>query len=256
VRLGTVRGLASRIDPTADIMLLQITRNGGFAQDQVRLAAHHAINKEAISRAFFQGHARPISVPAAQGTPGYPADFSFPFSEERAVALLREAGFGPDRPVRITFFTTHGVFPNDFDMARAIGQMWRRIGIEANIESIELSTYQERLRAGTLPEATMFNWGNAAGDPEMYGGYLLDPRAIFSAFKAEDLRERIGALLVEPDETKRFAGYREVHRYAVEKGYSIPLLQSVRTVVHQANVDYVKYDNGWTLPQAWSFRPA
>jgi peptide/nickel transport system substrate-binding protein len=195
-------------------------------------------------------------VPAARGTPGYPEDFTFPFSEERAVSLLREVGHGPDRPVRITFFTTNGVFPNDFDMARAIGQMWRRVGIEADIQTIELSTYQERLRANTLPEATMFNWGNAAGDPEMYGGYLLDPRAIFSAFKAEDLRERVAALLVEPDQARRFAGYRDLHRHAAEKGYTIPLLQMVRTVVHQANVEFVKYDNGWVLPQTWSFRSA
>jgi peptide/nickel transport system substrate-binding protein len=254
VRLGSVAGLSSRIDPTADIMLLQITRNGGFAQDQVRLAAHHAINKEAISRAFFQGHAKPISVPAARGTAGYPEDFVFPFSEEKAVSLLKEVGFGPDKPVKIKFFTTNGVFPNDFDMARAIGAMWKKIGIDAEIEVIELSTYQERLRANTLPEATMYQWGNAAGDPEMYGGYLLDPKAIFSAFKADDLKDRIGALLLEPDEEKRYKGYRDVHRHAVEHGYSIPLLQSTRTVVHQNNVNFVKYDNGWILPQAWSLK--
>ena len=29
----------------------------------------------------------------------------------------------------------------------------------------------------------MYQWGNATGDPEMYGGYLLDPKSIFSAFK-------------------------------------------------------------------------
>jgi peptide/nickel transport system substrate-binding protein len=256
VRLGTVAGLTSRLDPTADIMLLQISKNGGFAQEQVRLAAHHAINKEAISRAFFQGYAKPISVPAARGTAGYPEDFSFPFSEEKAVALLKEVGYGPDKPVKIKFFTTNGVFPNDFDMARAIGAMWKKVGIDADIEVIELSTYQERLRAGTLPEATMYQWGNAAGDPEMYGGYLLDPKAIFSAYKAEDLKDRIGALLIEPNEQKRYQGYRDVHRYAVEKGYTIPLLQSTRTVVHQNNVNYVKYDNGWILPQAWSFKSA
>lgn len=256
VRLGTVPGLSSRIDPTADIMILQVSSNGGFAREQVRLAAHHAINKEAISRAFFQGHAKPISVPAARGTAGYPEDFVFPFSEEKAVSLLKEVGYGPDKPVKIKFFTTNGVFPNDFDMARAIGAMWKKVGIEAEIEVVELSTYQERLRAGTLPEATMYQWGNAAGDPEMYGGYLLDPKSIFSAFKAEDLKDKIASLLVEPNEQKRFQGYREVHRYAVEKGYSIPLLQSTKTVVHQSNVNFVKYDNGWILPQAWSFKSA
>lgn len=98
----------------------------------------------------------------------------------------------------------------------------------------------------------MYQWGNAAGDPEMYGGYLLDPNSIFSAFKAEDLRETFAALLREPDEETRFSGYRDAHRTAVEKGYSIPLLQSTKTVVHQSNVDFVMYDNGWILPQAWS----
>ena len=256
VRLGSVPGLSSRIDPTADIMILQVSKNGGFAQEQVRLAAHHAINKEAISRAFFQGYAKPISVPAARGTAGYPEDFVFPFSEEKAISLLKEVGFGPDKPVKIKFFTTNGVFPNDFDMARAIGAMWKKVGIDAEIEVVELSTYQERLRAGTLPEATMYQWGNAAGDPEMYGGYLLDPKSIFSAYKADDLKDRIAALLVEPNEEKRFKGYRDLHRYAVEKGYSIPLLQSTKTVVHQNNVNFVKYDNGWILPQAWSFKSA
>jgi dipeptide transport system substrate-binding protein len=254
VRLGTVAGLTARIDPTADITLLQITRNGAFAEEKVRLAAHHAINKEAISKALFQGHAKPISVPAAHGTPGYPADFVFPFSEERAVALLREAGHRPDKPVAIKFATTNGVFPNDFDMARAMAAMWKKVGINAEIEVIELSTYQERLRAGTLPEATMYQWGNAAGDPEFYGGYLLDPASIFSAFKIDDMRDRVRALLVETDQDKRFAGYKALHRYAVERGYSIPLLQGTKTVVHGNAVNFVKYDNGYILPATYSFR--
>ena len=64
-RLATIPGFSSRIDAISDIMLLQITKNGGFADDRVRLAAHHAINKEAISKAFYNGAAKPISVPAA-----------------------------------------------------------------------------------------------------------------------------------------------------------------------------------------------
>ena len=122
------------------------------------------------------------------------------------MALLKEVGYGPDKPVKIKFFTTNGVFPNDFDMARAIGAMWKKVGIDADIEVIELSTYQERLRAGTLPEATMYQWGNAAGDPEMYGGYLLDPKAIFSAYKAEDLMHRIRALLVGAERAEALPG--------------------------------------------------
>jgi peptide/nickel transport system substrate-binding protein len=252
IRLGTVPGLTVSIDAISDITLLQITKNGGFADDRVRLAAHHAINKEAISKALFGGAAKPISVPAAHGTPGYPEDYSFPFSEEKAIALLKEVGHGPQNPISIKFASPNGAFPNDFDAARAIVAMWKKVGINAELETIELSTYQERLRAGTLPEATYFSWGNAAGDPELYGGYLLDPKSIFSAFKTEDLAPKFQPLLVETDEKKRMEGYRTAHRYAAEKGYTIPLYQTVKTTVYVNTIKVTKFDNGLVLPQGWS----
>jgi peptide/nickel transport system substrate-binding protein len=133
-------------------------------------------------------------------------------------------------------------------------QMWKKVGIDAELETVELSTYQERLRAGTLPEATLFSWGNAAGDPEMYGGYLLDPKSIFSAFKTDDLAPKFQPLLVETDEKKRVEGYKAAHRYAAEKGYTIPLVQTVKTLVYLNNVVVVKYDNGFVLPQTYSFK--
>jgi peptide/nickel transport system substrate-binding protein len=253
-RLGATPGLVGRVDPMTDIMLLQITRNGGFARDEVRLAAHHAINKEAISKALFSGKAKPIAVPAAWNTPGYPANFDFPFSEEKATSLLKQAGYGPANPVKIRFFTSNGTFPNDFEMARAIAAMWKKIGIDAELEVIEVSKYQELLRANKLPEATMYQWGNATGDPEMYGGYLLDPKSIFSAFKSDDLGERVGKLLVETDQETRYAGYRDLHRWTVEKGYSIPLFQGVKTVAYQQALQFTKYDNGWILPQSYALK--
>lgn len=253
-RLATVPGLVSRLDPIADIMLLQITKNGGFADDRVRLAAHHAIDKEGLSRALFAGAAPAISVPAAKGTPGYPADYTFPYSVEKALALLKELNFGPQNPINIKFSSPNGVFPQDFEMARAIVQMWKRVGINAELEPVELSTYQERLRGGTLPEATLFSWANATGDPEMYGGYLLDPKSIFSAFKSDELAPKIQPLLVETNEERRFAGYREAHKFATERGFTIPLLQTVKTMAHRAEVQVTKYDNGWMLPQTYSMK--
>jgi peptide/nickel transport system substrate-binding protein len=254
LRLEKLPGLIATIDSTADITLLQITANGGFRDDRARLAAHHAINKEALSKAFFNGVAKSISVPAAHNTPGYPEDYTFPFSEEKAIALLKEMGHGPQNPLNIKFSTSSGAFPSDFDVARALVQMWKKVGINAELEVIELSTYQERLRARTLPEATLFSWGNAAGDPEMYGGYLLDPKSIFSAFKTDDLAPKFQPLLVEMDERKRLESYKAAHRYAAEKGYTIPLYQTVKSIVHQKGVATTKYDNGFVLPQGFSFK--
>jgi peptide/nickel transport system substrate-binding protein len=253
-RLGTETGVTARLDPIADIMLLQITKNGGFADDRARLAAHHAIDKVAISRALFGGAATPISVPAAKGTPGYPLDYAFAFSVEKAQALLAELGHGPQNPLAIKFLSTNGAFPNDYELARAIVQMWKRVGINAELESIELSSYQERLRAGTLPEATLYSWGNAIGDPEMYGGYLLDPKSIFSAFKSDEMAAKIQPLLSETNEPKRLQGYRDALQFAAEHGYTIPLLQTVKTIAYRSEIQVTKYDNGWVLPQTFSFK--
>ena len=62
-------------------------------------------------------------------------------------------------------------------MARAIAQMWKKVGIDAEIEVIENTMYYELNRSNKLPEATLNDWDNAVGDPEMFSGYMLNPEA-------------------------------------------------------------------------------
>ncbi len=250
-RLGQDPQLKASVEPFTDIYVLQVGNTGGFTDSRVRLAAHHAIDKVAISRALFGGVAKPIAVPAAHGTPGYPEDFDFPFDAARAAALVKEAGFSAEKPVDVTFFTTNGTFPGDYDLSRVIVQMWGRIGIRARLETIEFVQYQERLRAGTLPEATMYRWGNMTGDPELYSGYLLNPKFPFAAWKSPDVSARLDPLFVETDPEKRFAGYREFNKWAVLQGYAIPLLQGVTTSVYRRTVGFVPYANGWIRPSAY-----
>ncbi len=253
-RLGAVSGLAASVTPISDIMNVMVTHTGLFEREEIRLAAHHAIDKAAISKALFGGKAVPIDVPAAHHTPGYPEDYHFAYDPAKAMALLKQAGYGPDHPAEIGFDTTNGNFPNDFETAQAIVAMWRKVGIAAKLEVIEVTKYQELLRSNKLPEAMMYQWGNTTGDPEMYAGYLLDPKSIFSAYKSADLGERVSKLLVEPDPAKRQAGYRDLNIYAVEKGYIIPLFQGVKTVAYQSRLNFTNYDNGWILPQAYSLK--
>ena len=56
--------LAGEINPITRVVLLQCRNDRGFADDNVRLAAHHAINKEALSKAFCGGSAVPLPVVA------------------------------------------------------------------------------------------------------------------------------------------------------------------------------------------------
>ena len=106
-----------------------------------------------------------------------------------------------------------------------------------------------------MPEATLYSWDNATGDPEISSLAISSTLKMpFSPWKDQDIGNRVLALFNVSDYDKRIAGYRDLERYAVENGATMPLLQSVVTVVRKKNLAYTKYGNGWLLPQTlqWS----
>jgi peptide/nickel transport system substrate-binding protein len=253
-RFAKEAGFAGEINPMTRVVLLQVRNDLAFADDNVRLAAHHAIDKSALSKAFYGGAALPLSVVATPGTPAYLPDYQFKYDPNFAKQILAKSGFGPDKPVKIGFASTNGQFPSDYDIARAIVQMWKRVGIDANLEIIEYGKYFELNRGSKLPEATLYSWDNATGDPEIFAGYLLNPKMPFSAWKDMKVGQKVLDLFNVANYQARIAGYKELNKLAVESGATIPLLQSVQTLVRKKNLAYTKYGNGWVLPQsmAWS----
>jgi peptide/nickel transport system substrate-binding protein len=253
-RLQHEPGLAAETAPITRVILLQVRNDLGFADANVRLAAHHAIDKDALSKAFYGGAAVPLSVPATPGTAAYLDDYRFAYDPAQAKALLAKSGYGPDKPAKIGFAATNGHFPSDYDIARAIVAMWKNVGIDAELEVIEYAKYFELNRATKLPEATLYSWDNATGDPEIFAGYLLNPKMPFSAWKGAEVGDKVQALFNIADYAKRIAGYRELNRFAVEAGATIPLLQSVQTLARKKNLTYTNYANGWILASTmkWS----
>ncbi len=128
---------------------------------------------------------------ATPGSPGYLDEFSFSYDPELSKQLLAKSGFGPDKPAKIRMASTNGQFPSDYDMARAIVQMWKKVGIEAELEVIEYAKYFELNRGDKLPEATLYTFDNATGDPEIYTGYLLNPKLPFSPWKDMTLGQKV-----------------------------------------------------------------
>lgn len=237
----------AELDPIQRVIIIQTRGDLGFADKNVRLAAHHAIDKAALSKAFYGSAAVPLSVVAPPETPGYVPGYAFAYDPALSKKLLAESGYSASKPAKIKFATTNGQFPSDYDMARAIVQMWKQVGIEADIEVIEYSKYFELNRGDKLPEATLYSWDNATGDPEIYTGYLLNPHLPFSAFKQKEIGDEVAALFAIADYDKRMAAYKEINKKAVEFGAIMPLLQSVITVVTKKDLNFEHYKNGWIL---------
>lgn len=242
-RLGQVPGLEAEVNPISRVVLLQVRGDGVFADRDIRLACHHAIDKAALSRAFCGNAAAVLSLPSA------PDGFAFPHDPNLALQLLERSGHGPGRPVRIRMATTSGLFAGDHDIARAIVAMWGQVGIAAALEVIDHARYFELNRGNLLPEATLYAFDNAAADPETCIGCLLDPRLPFSPWKDMALGRRAIALFDEAGQAERLEGWAALARAAVEEGACMPLFQGVQTLVRRASLSYRKYGNGWVLPQ-------
>ena len=248
-RLGAIPTLEAELNPITRVILLQVRHDEGFADRNIRLAAHHAIDKKALSQAFYGGAAVALSVPATPGSPGHLDDFTFPNDPNLSIQLLAQSGYSLAKPAKIRMATTNGQFPSDYDIARAIVAMWKKVGIEAELEVIEYAKYFELNRGNKLPEATLYSFDNATGDPEIYAGYLLNPKLPFSPWKDMTLGQKVIDLFDVPGEAERIAGWRALNREAVEIGACMPLLQSVQTLVRQKSLAYRPYGNGWILPQ-------
>lgn len=249
-RLGAMPGITAEINPVQRVVLLQVRNDLATEDANLRLALHHAIDKAALSKAFYGGAAVPLSLPVTPGSPGDVEGYTFAYDPALAKELLAKSGYGPDKPAKLKLATTNGHFPSDFDIARALIAMWQKVGIEVELETIEYAKYFELNRGQKLPELTLYSWENATGDPEIYSGYLLNPDMPFAAWRGDEPGTRLRELFQVTNYDDRIAGYHEVNQQAVEMGASIPLLQSVQTLVRKEGLDYQKYRNGWVLGQS------
>jgi peptide/nickel transport system substrate-binding protein len=249
IRLQSKPELSVNIYPQAEIYMLQIPSYVDTYQNKdVRTALHMAIDKAALSKAFFNNVAKPLQVLATPGSSGDVPGFTFPFDRKRATEILQKAGFTKEKPLQITFACTNGTFTNDYEVAQAIAAMWKQIGVEVKMEEMTVAKYLELNHASKLPGIMLYSWANATGDPENYTGRILNPMLRFSAWKEPSLQERIPQLFAMKLGEPRLDEYRKINREASENSWSIPLLQQAANVVTKKTIDLPTYSQGYILP--------
>lgn len=132
--------------PRTDSLLLNQSA-APFADIRVRQAVTAAIDRRALGEQALAGSAVPASelfgpaVAWGSSEPPPPADV------ERAKALLAQAGYGPERPLRVTLAT----YPNRPELptlATAVQAMLRPAGIEATIRVGDYDAAEPDLLAG------------------------------------------------------------------------------------------------------------
>ena len=248
-RLKT-KGFNGSNAPVTDIGMIFLTSLSPMLDVRVRQALAMSINKKALTEKLLKGAAQPIDTLQAPSYAAYDPSIKVPYDVAKAAALMKQAGFTKDKPLRFKVQTTRGFKPKDFEVMQAVVGMWKSIGVEAELEVYEIAKHYELRAQHKLAPAAFYNWGNAIGDPSTSTGFAMFTHSPHSAWKTKDVDDLIGPLWGEKDEAKRIAGYKKADRYIAENACVIPLFQYNQTVVFRKGLSAAPHGAGFVLPQA------
>jgi peptide/nickel transport system substrate-binding protein len=247
-RLKGKKGIEGVATPVSDIGMIFINNIEVMLDKNVRLAAHHAIDKKAIVKKLLRGYGVPIDTLEAPEYTAYDPSIKVPHDPKLAKKLLADSGYSKKKPAKFTIQTTRGLKPKDYEMIQAIVGMWRRVGIQAEIEVYEIAKHFELRAADKLAPAAFYNWGNAIGDPTTSTGFAMFGPSPHSVWNTDDLDNMIGPLWGEKDEAKRIAGWKAVSKYIAEQGYVIPLLQYAQPILYKTSLKVIPNVSGALQP--------
>lgn len=153
-RFGLFRGAAALVhyvalDSARDVSPFVTAKDGKplasnpLKDPRVRKALSLALNRDLIVKRVMEGSALPASQLLSAEFPGASKSLRpDPHDPAKAQALLKEAGWGEG--FRIVLHATADRYPNDAAVAQAIAQMWTRLGLKAEVETLPGSVFFTR----------------------------------------------------------------------------------------------------------------
>lgn len=240
--------LAGIAQPVSDIGMIFFNDIDVMTDPNVRKAAVMAVNKQAIVDRLLSGYGVPIDTLQTPQYDAFNKDISTPYDPEGAKALLAQSGYSTDNPVRFKIQTTKGFKPKDYEIIQAIVGLWRRVGIEAEIEVYEIAKHFELRATDQLAPAAFYNWGNSIGDPTTSTGFAMFGPSPHSVWDGEDLTGMIAPLWGEADEGKRIEGWKAVDQHIADNALVLPLMQYVQPILHAPGVTVTPHASGALLP--------
>ena len=184
-----------------------------FHDIRVRQALNHAVDRDEINTAFFNGKGEPMYNNHFHPTrPGWDPSWETRFPEnygynpQRAVALLAEAGYGPNNPYEINMHLQEIRVTGALDVIEGVAGQFRDVGVKVNLVSMDAATFSAQRRnfemsndlrfAGTSSHLLMgFRVYSSGHAPRGSGMELADVDALYSEVRVTVDPERQEVLL-------------------------------------------------------------
>ena len=208
---------------------------------QVREAIYLAIDKLALIKVGYAGHAQPAKSMVPPAMWGHDKELvDHQFDPERARQLLQEAAAerGFELPLKLSLSIMNQArpyLPQPLAIAAFVKDSLRDIGIEVTIVGRDVNQHFDALMAGQH-ELGLAGWNSDNSDPDNFLYSLLDPDNIggnnLSRWRNERFHELLLAGQREMDETKRLAIYKEAQQIVLDEVPVVPLAHTSLRAAH------------------------
>ncbi|MCL6570758.1 MAG: ABC transporter substrate-binding protein [Bacillus sp. (in: Bacteria)] len=221
-----------------------------FDNKLVRQAINYAIDKQAIIDAFYGGKALAAVNPMPPSIEGYnEAIEPYPFDLEKAKALLKEAGMEKGFEIDLWAMpVARPYMPEAQKVAEVIQDSLSKIGVTANIQSVDWATYLDKAAKGEF-DAFMLGWTGDNGDPDNFLYTLLDKDSIgsnnYSQYSSDPLHDVLIDAQTETEQTKRNELYKKAQEIIHEDAPWVPLVHSTPLLAAAKDVaNYLPHPTG------------
>jgi oligopeptide transport system substrate-binding protein len=155
---------------------------------RVRQALSMAMDREFIAEQIWGGTMLPgySFMPPGVGNYGEPAFMDYKSTspidrEEKAKELLKEAGFGPGKPLKVEI--RYNTTDNNRNTVVAVADQWKQIGVESTFINTDGKTHFAHLRDGGDFDIARYGWIADYSDPENFLFLLKSDNKGFNAGK-------------------------------------------------------------------------
>lgn len=205
-----------------------------FSDVRVRRAVNHAVNRELINKALFQGKAILCAGPISPRTFGADATLK-PYAYDPALAkkLLAEAGYPDGFEVKLTYGTYMSQIQ---EQAEAIAADLAKVGIKVTLDPLERAVMWDNYKGKKLQ--MYIYWWDDAPEPDRYVYSLFNSKSRDYYYKNEKVDEMLEKGRTIMDRGERAKMYAQVDKFLYDDApwlylYVIPEVFGVAN-----NVDY------------------
>ena len=211
-----------------------------FDNKLVRQAVNHAIDKQSIVDAFFEGGAEVAVNPMPPSITGYNDEIEgYDYNPEKAKELLAEAGYDGKEIELWAMPVARPYMPDGKKVAEVIQKNLADIGMPAKIVSFEWATYLEKANNGEA-DAFMLGWTGDNGDADNFLYTLLDKDTIgsnnYTYYSNDKVHELLVAAQSETNEEVRIDLYKQAQEIIFEDAPWVPLAHSTPLLAAKTGV--------------------